>query len=123
MKIAVECKSILLQKALENFLGKHLCSKKQSEIIISDVKSDSARVVYVSSEKDADIVKPFSKSQLFLALENRYNEIKKLPLEEEQRSTPQEESNMNFEILEKRIEMLTQEYKKNIIDAIKAFYG
>jgi PleD family two-component response regulator len=123
MKVAVECKSILLQKALENFLGKHLCSKKHSEIIIQDLPSDAPNVLYVSSNKEADIVKPFSKSQLFLALQNRYNDLQLEQHIKTKEESKEEQLSMNFEILEKRIDMLTQEYKKNIIEAIKAFYG
>ena len=119
MKVAVECRSVLLQKALEKFLGRDISSLKQSDIVIYDYRNDDTRGFYISTEKDADLLKPFSKSQLFLALENRYKEISK------ERTSRMDDgvNNANFEILQKRIEMLTEEYKKNILDAIKAFYG
>ncbi len=119
MKVAVECRSILLQKALENFLGRHLSSLKQSDIVIRDYKSDDERSFFIAGSKDADLIKPFSKSQLLLALQNRYNELDKNDADEE----VTEEKSANFEILQKRIEMLTEEYKNNILEAIKAFYG
>ena len=119
MKVAVECRSILLQKALEKFLGKHLGSLKQSDIVIRDYKNDDERTFYISSQKDADLVKPFSKSQLLLALQNRYKEFDKNDKNQEET----EQKSANFEILQKRIEMLTEEYKNNILEAIKAFYG
>ena len=119
MKVAVECKSILLQKALESFLGKHLASSKQSDIVIHDYKSDDERSFYIAACADADLVKPFSKSQLLLALENRYRELHK----DERGKNAKEDASANFEILQKRIEMLTEEYKNNILEAIKAFYG
>ena len=123
MKIAVECKSLLLQKALENFLGKHLCSSKQAQIVVHDYKSDDPRSFFVASRKDeGDLVKPFSKSQLFLALQNRYKTLQMQHKDgDEPTQTPAQQQ--NFEILQKRIEMLTSEYQKNIIEAIKAFYG
>ena len=119
VKVAVECRSSLLQKALENFLGRHLSSLKQSDIVIRDYKSDDARSFYIATGEDADLIKPFSKSQLLLALENRYKELGKSDVDE----NIQEQSSANFEILQKRIEMLTEEYKNNILEAIKAFYG
>ena len=119
MKVAVECRSILLQKALENFLGKHVTLPKHSDIIIRDYKSGDTKSFYISTEEDADLIKPFSKSQLFLALQNRY----KMQEADGPSQGDQKESNANFEILQKRIEMLTEEYKNNILEAIKAFYG
>jgi hypothetical protein len=118
MKIAVECNSILLQKALEKFLAKHLTSLKNSDIVIRDFKNDD-RNFYISSDDEADLKKPFSRSQLLLALENRYKEL------DIKKEKPKEQiiENKNFGILQKRIEMLTKEYQDNIIKAIKAFYG
>ena len=121
MKIAVECKSPLLQKSLELFLARYLSSSKKSDIVVRDVAClNDERCFYVSSDEDADLVKPFSKSQLILALENRYKALYKNNMPE----TEYELSNepVNFDILEKRIDYLTTEYKKNILRAIRAFY-
>ncbi|ADN09636.1 hypothetical protein [Sulfurimonas autotrophica] len=122
MRIAVECQSPLLQKSLELFLAKHLSSSKKSDIIIRDEEClNESRCFYISSDENADLVKPFSKSQLILALEKKYNDLypqsSKSIVEEED-----VEETMNFEILEKRIELLTQEYQENILRAVKAFY-
>ena len=79
MRVAVECKSPLMQKSLELFLGKHLSSVKNCDILAKDVKcGDDKRCFYISSSKESDLVKPFSKSQLMLALENRYKNIYKV---------------------------------------------
>ncbi len=121
MKVAVECKSPLLQKSLEMFLKKYLSSNKQCDIIVRDVKClNDPRCFYVSSEKDSDLIKPFSKSQLLFALENKYKSIYKDGLHDNHDSGLEEP--LNFEILEKRIEFLTAEYQKNILRAVKAFY-
>ena len=120
MKIAVECQSPLLQKSLETFLAKHLSSKKNCDVIVRDTPCiNDDRCFYVSSDPEADLIKPFSKSQLILALEKRDSLIN--PKEP---SVDKEESSqtMDFEILERRIDALTDEYKKNIINAVKAFY-
>jgi hypothetical protein len=121
MKVAVECKSPLLQKSLEVFLSKYLCSVKQCDIVIRDEEcANDERCFYISSNANSDLVKPFSKSQLILALESRYKNSAsgmKREIEREYGDEP-----MNFDILERRIELLTKEYQQNILRAVKAFY-
>jgi len=116
MRVAVECKSLLLQKAIENFLGSYLVSKKHCDILIKDTKSKDDNVFYISTDKDADLVKPFTKAQLIMALKKRVSSKENIKKESV------EDDKLPFEILEKRIEQLTQEYQRNIIRAIKAFY-
>jgi hypothetical protein len=122
MRVAVECQSPLLQKSLELFLAKYLSSSKKSDIIIRDEEClNENRCFYISTDENADLMKPFSKSQLILALEKKYNDL----YPENVNSVVEEENieaTMNFEILEKRIELLTQEYQANILRAVKAFY-
>ncbi len=120
MKVAVECKSPLLQKSLELFLSSHLSSIKQCDIVVRDFKVlDDKKTFYISKDKGSDLIKPFSKSALILALENRYETITpKMDTEVESfRDEP-----ANFSILEKRIELLTKEYQQNILKAVRAFY-
>lgn len=122
MKIAVECKSPLLQKSLEIFLVKYISSAKHSDIIVRDEEClENEKCFYISSDKSADLIKPFSKSQLILALEKRYKKLYKddfpIVVEENFREEP-----VDFEILEKRIDYLTKEYQQNILKAVKAFY-
>jgi len=120
MKIAVECQSPLLQKSLETFLVKYLSSKKSCDIIVRDTPCmNDKRCFYISSDAEADLMKPFSKSQLILALEKRdlTRNSKEVNLTTEELS-----EGMDFKILERRIDSLTDEYKKNIINAVKAFY-
>ena len=126
MKVAVECHSPLLQKSLELFLSKYLSSKKQCDIVVRDAEClEDSRCFYISSESKADLVKPFSKSQLILALENKYTELypqKELKEKEKAVALEDEKNSLDFDILENRIEQLTQEYKENILRAVKAFY-
>jgi hypothetical protein len=77
------------------------------------------RCFYVSSSKNSDLVKPFSKSQLMLSLENRYKSMYKAHQKEE---FLVERNEFDFDILEKRIESLTKEYQANILRAVRAFY-
>lgn len=113
MKVAIECKSPLLQKSLEIFLSRYLSSTKQCDIVVRDEEClNDERCFFISSNENSDLIKPFSKSQLILALESRYRTIYKDTIEEP----------ISFDILEKRIEYLTKEYQQNIIKAVKAFY-
>jgi hypothetical protein len=116
MKIAIECKSLLLQKALENFLKPYLSSKKHCDILIKDEQVDDNRLFYISTNKDAHLIKPFSKTELILTLEKRFSSLNRT----ETKDTVTQK--LPFEVLEKRIEQLTQEYQYNIIQTIKAFY-
>lgn len=122
MKIAAQCNSPLLQKSLELFLDKHLCTYSKCDIVVRDEPClNDARCFYIGSDEKADLKKPFSKSQLILALEKHYAILN--PEEENTVTAVQrEEPAMDFDILEKRIEFLTQEYQSNIIRAVKAFY-
>ncbi len=125
MRVAVECQSPLLQKSLELFLTKYLSASKKCDIIIRDETClGDERCFYVGSEAEADLQKPFSKSQLILALEKKYNELYGRDEEEamEIKKEYEEEESMDFSILQKRIEFLTQEYQANILRAVKAFY-
>jgi len=125
MKVAVECKSPLMQKSLEMFLQNHLSTLKQCDIVLRDVKClNDERCFYISSDKSADLLKPFSKSQLILALEAKYADMKKdrLLVNDKQKDIHNEYAPLDFAILEKRIEFLTKEYQANILKTVRAFY-
>ena len=115
MKIAIECKSPLLQKSLELFLEPYITHLRDCEIVIHDYKSDDSRAFYISQELDADLIKPFSKSSLIMALESRCSKTLKT-------QQKQKEDSLDFEILQRRIELLTKEYQDNILRTVKAFY-
>jgi hypothetical protein len=125
MRVAVECQSPLLQKSLELFLAKYLSASKKCDIVVRDEEClGDERCFYIASDAKADLKKPFSKSQLILALQKRYEELYGTKNEEAmlQKEYLDDEESMDFSILEKRIEVLTQEYQANILRAVKAFY-
>jgi len=121
MKIAAQCKSPLLQKSLELFLEKNLSSINKCDIVIRDEAClEDKRCFYIGNTEDADLQKPFSKAQLILSLEKKLHTLK--PVTSVKKESVLNPQKMNFEVLEKRIELLTQEYQANIIRAVKAFY-
>jgi hypothetical protein len=76
MKIALICESLLLKKSLETYLQGHIVSYKYANLIICDklVKSDKP-ILWVSHAKEADLHIPFTKAELFWALEEFYLNI------------------------------------------------
>lgn len=124
MKIAVECQSPLLQKSLEVFLSKYLSSSKKSDIIIRDVEClNESKCFYIASNEKADLLKPFSKAQLVLALEKKYNQLYPRTVNSSEVERESKESQtMDFQVLQDRIEFLTKEYQESILRAVKAFY-
>lgn len=134
MKVAVQCESPLLQRSLELFLKGHLSSLKKCDVVIRDrrVADEERPMLLISSDADADIVKPFSRSQLMLALDQLVQKKGQLhhvraiteemeSAEREEPAAPQECKD-DFEILQKRIELITKEYQQNLLRTIRAFY-
>lgn len=123
MKVAVQCESALLQRSLELFLGEHLSSLKQCDLVIRDKKIlDNHHSLYVSASEDSDIKKPFSRSQLYLSLENFYKNLGGIESVQAYDDELQASEKKDFKLLEERIEQLTQEYKNNLLRVVKAFY-
>ncbi len=123
MQVAVSCTSPLLQKSLELFLEKHLSSTSRADIIIRDEQClENNKCFYISAHESADLKKPFSKSQLILALEQKYRLLHPQNQTTSAQETIKSQESMDFFILEKRIESLTQEYQANILRTVKAFY-
>ncbi len=127
MKVAVQCVSPLLQRSLELFLKDSLSSLKNCDVVVRDKKvfNDKQLTLLIGNDESATLQKPFSKSQLFLALENMIDSHKKreeiLEITQEI-SEPLVVESSELDILEKRIATLTQDYQNNIMKAIRAFY-
>lgn len=124
MKVAVQCESALLQRSLELFLDDRLSSLKQCDVVLRDKKiMDSYHSLYISSTADSDIRKPFSRSQLYLALEKFYAKMIEIQsvqdYDDEDALLPKEK---DFSLLEERIDQLTNEYKNDLLKTVKAFY-
>lgn len=130
MRVAVKCESPLLQRSVELFLDKELSPIKNCDIVVSDQKLDiDKKILYISNESDGDLLKPFSKSQLVLALEKVMSDEKESKsflsmIEELEQKESFEiiDKGLDFTFLQERIEKLTQEYQENLIKTIRAFY-
>ena len=130
MKVAVKCESPLLQRSLELFLEKYLSPLKNCDIVVSDQRIEvDQKLIYVSTSSDADLVRPFSKSQLVLALEKAIKNEKEgqkiLSIVDDMESIVEpinSEEKLDFKYLQERIEKLTKEYQDNILKTVRAFY-
>ncbi len=136
MKVAVQCESALLQRSLELFLEDDLSSIKQCDVVLRDKQIlDSHHSLFISSEQEADVKKPFSRTQLYFALEQFYKkqsniqkiqeytqELTSSPIENGDDLSESSFCEHDFSFLEEQIDHLTQEYKAKILKTVKAFY-
>jgi hypothetical protein len=129
MRVAVVCKSPLLQKSLELFLADNLSSLKHCDLVICDDKNATDKQsVYISQEDDADLRKPFTAGQLLLAIENAIGvealsqAVKETTEQELKVVSSSIDQKVDFSILQERIEQLTQQYQEDILKAIQLFY-
>ncbi|RUM62589.1 MAG: hypothetical protein DSZ03_06450 [Sulfurimonas sp.] len=123
MRIAVQCTSPLLQRSLEMFLQPHLSSLKQCDVVLRDYKVDDEepRSLYIASSDDADIKKPFSQTELTLALQKMITKEACHEAPPKQKPEAPIKTNRSLEALEGHIEQLTREYQANVMKAVRAF--
>lgn len=118
MKVAIQCDSPLLQRSLELFLKDDVSTIQGCDILIRDKAIlDDNHLTFVVG---MDIAKPFSKDQLFRALDLKYKNTK-MPYQEET-VVSQILHQRPVETLEQRIDLLTCEYQANILNTIREFY-
>lgn len=126
MKVAIQCDSPLLQRSLELFLEGHLTSYRHCDILIRDknIRDDEHPTFIIGTQEGLDLIKPFSKAELFHALAHSIEKAKVSPalIMDSELSEENAEVPVSFEILERHIEKLTREYQANILKAIRAFY-
>jgi hypothetical protein len=73
MKIALLCDSLLLKRSLEIYLEGHIVAQEYAELIICDKLLQIKKpTLLVSHTKKADLRVPFTKAELFWALEEFY---------------------------------------------------
>lgn len=121
MKIAIDCKSTLLKKALYMFLQPLIVNKKQCEFIICDYESKQDYPVFYIETQNSHLKKPFSKDQLLSALDKFYQNIEK-------KSNTAKETQKTKEIekkdtsLEEKIDALTMDFRNKLIQTIHEYY-
>ncbi len=115
MKIAVACKSILLQKSLELFLKNYISAYKYADFIISDREISVDKPLFlISKDEKANLKLPFTKSQLILEIKAFY----KKNFEKE----GNEQKTADLSYIEKKLEILCKKFQKEVMKTIKEYY-
>ncbi len=118
MKIALSCRSVLLEKSLRKFLKNHIVLDHEADLIITDHNIKSKKTVLrIGIDKEADLNKPFSRSRLMIKIEEKLqaNDTKNV-LGKELRFIDEEET------LEEKIEKITYNFIKELTEIIKKHY-
>lgn len=68
MKIALECKDLIIERTLEIFLKEHLVMKKDCDFLVVDKKINSLKPQFIISKESPYLKIPFNKDELFNCL-------------------------------------------------------
>ncbi|EAH6000674.1 ornithine carbamoyltransferase [Campylobacter coli] len=104
MKISLECKDLIIEKALELFLKEHLVMKKDCDFIISDEKISTQKPLFIIAKNSPFLSLPFSKE----ALMNSLNEF-----DSALKATAQKLADERRRVLEVRIDEIASEFKRD----------
>lgn len=104
MKISLECKDLIIEKALELFLKEHLVMKKDCDFIISDEKISTQKPLFIIAKNSPFLSVPFSKETLIISL-NEFDSALK--------ATAQKLADERRRVLEARIDEIANEFKKD----------
>ncbi|HEB7537617.1 TPA: ornithine carbamoyltransferase [Campylobacter coli] len=104
MKISLECKDLIIEKALELFLKEHLAMKKDCDFIISDEKISTQKPLFIIAKNSPFLSVPFSKETLINSL-NEFDSALK--------ATAQKLADERRRVLEARIDEIANEFKKD----------
>ncbi|MBE0491078.1 MAG: hypothetical protein IBX44_02380 [Sulfurospirillum sp.] len=117
MKIALACRSLLLEKSLEIFLKKFIAPYKQCDFVISDQKIQIDKPLFYIAKEGGNLSIPFSTSTLYITVEKFYNRLNT-------QNSPQSIAlqKVDFTLLEARIEEQVKEFQQNLIKTLRDFY-
>ncbi|EOJ1047788.1 hypothetical protein [Campylobacter coli] len=104
MKISLECKDLIIEKALELFLKEHLVMKKDCDFIISDEKISTQKPLFIIAKNSPFLSLPFSKE----ALMNSLNEF-----DSALKATAQKLADERRRVLEAKIDEIASEFKRD----------
>ncbi len=115
MKIALACRSTLLEKSLRKFLKGYLAEGEDADLIVSDYPLQSSKpVLRIGAERDADLMKPFSRSRLMIKIEEK--------IEANRTKDALKHFSIEEESLEERIENAALRFAKELTEIIKEYY-
>ncbi|MDE7317644.1 MAG: hypothetical protein K2N12_07950 [Helicobacter sp.] len=117
MKIAIMCDSPLLEKCLEYYLRDFIVGYRQCDFVIADKNIDIAKpLCLISLSEDAAIIKPFTRTQLFLGVQKFFKSLRIKPSLREI-----DESHPDYP-LKKKIEDLVAQFTDELYWAVSDHY-
>ncbi|MBE0495207.1 MAG: hypothetical protein IBX45_02225 [Campylobacterales bacterium] len=119
MKIALSCRSILLEKALSLFLKPHIVPLKQCDFVVCDHEATLGTPLF---RIGINTPFPFSKSALMLALENFYTSLKTTALIEQEPLCSVAPVAKDFSKLEAVLSAITAKYQEDVLKAVREHY-
>ena len=119
MKVALVCQSLHLNRALKSFLGELVVPYKQCDFVISDKKIELDKPIFYIASHEGNLLIPFSKSTLLLALEKFFQELLMRQSSVDDMVTQPN----NTYLLEEKITALTDKFRAELIQTIRGFYG
>lgn len=103
MKIALECKDIILERTLQLFLKEHLSRKKDCDFLICDEKVEFEKPQFLISKRSSQLAVPFSKAQLLQALSEFNDALQRLA---------EQIADEKIKALEDKIEIMAEEFRQ-----------
>ena len=103
MKIALECKDIILERALQLFLKEHLSRKKDCDFLICDEKVEFEKPQFLISKRSSQLAVPFSKAQLLQALSEFNDALQRLA---------EQIADEKIKALEDKIDIMAEEFRQ-----------
>lgn len=119
MKIALSCRSVLLDKALSLFLKPYIVSLKQCDFVVCDHEATAGVPLFRIGD---NISFPFTKSALMMALEGFYTSIKTTALMEQEPILAPTLPVRDFSKLESALGVITARYQEEVLRVIKEHY-
>jgi len=118
LKIALACQSILLEKSLGVFLKSYIVPYKQCDFVISDKKIEIDKPLFYIAAEEADLILPFSKTNLILKIEKFYDFL----FEKESKEKFLKEIKVSTKDLKEKITKLTDTFRDDLLKTISEHY-
>lgn len=111
------CASPLLRQSLEKFLAEHIVSYQECDLVLADRELDIDKpCLMIANSEEADIQKPFTRTQLVLALEQYFKQPENRMIV--QTTTAPVLDNQDFK---RELHRLTENYLQQMEDLIDSY--
>lgn len=114
MKVAVICRSYLLKKGVQKFLGSDLATLAEADLVVTDCDETTGKpTLVIGGSGHGALGRPFTKAQLAAALDRVASSV---------RTQTGYERRVDWDALEAKIDKLTRAYNKKLLEIIRESY-